>query len=358
MHQGALNASGILEQVVEPIFACQALSDKCWGMLQLGYPPHNEHNPRPGFRGTSLQDFHDAFPDDEACLLHIFRTRYGSKPPCPQCERPGKWYRISGTTRFQHPCGKSISPRSGTLVAHSLIRLKIWFYAMLHFANSAEGVNSRFIGRHLGLSPDKAYKLGTRIRMHLAAIDQPAKVGVAGETVLVRLVPLQGLNVSVLGGQNKATAFFVADDRRVLSTVVGRARRSTLRQAIQRKVTAGAIPITDCSKTYSALSASHSRKPIAELVSPNFLAETGQLDTIFSFVNYMSKPMRNNYRRVAKDYLWRYLKEFEFKYNRRYTSERIFWDMVSQFPAVTPQSQAKLAAWNSANFDGALAGTT
>ena len=226
---------------------------------------------------------------------------------------------------------------------------------MLHFANSAEGVNSRFIVRHLGISPDKAYKLGTRIRMHLAAIDQPAKVGVAGKAVFLRLVPLHGMNVSVPGGQNKATAFFVADGQRVLSTVVGRARCSTLRQVIRRKVTTGAIPLTDCSWTYSALSASHSRKPIAELVSPSFLAETSQLDTIRGFLSYVSKPMRNNYRRVSKEYLWRYLKEFEFKYNRRHISERTFWDMVAEFPSVNLQCQAKLASWNSANSDGTLA---
>jgi len=223
---------------------------------------------------------------------------------------------------------------------------------MLHFANSHEGVNSGFLERHLGVSHTHVCAMTRKIRMHLAALDQFNKVGEEGKQVLVRLEKLLGVNVKVPGGQNRASALFVADGEQILSTVVGRARRHLLRMIIQRKVCAGAIPVTDCSWTYRALSDCGRRRPIVELLPTFMLAKPGSPDPIRSFLSHFKRPMINNYRRVDKVYLWLYLKEFEFRFNRRQRSHEVFGDMISAFPVLTSPVRQQIADWNFADLLG------
>jgi hypothetical protein len=57
---------------------------------------------------------------------------------------------------------------------------------------------------------------------------------------------------------------------------------------------------------------------------------------------YFRRPLKYNYRRVDCENLWLYLKEFEFRFNRRRRSEETFWDLVGAFPACTDQSVRQL----------------
>ena len=44
----------------------------------------------------TMQQFFATFPDDEACLDHLFVTRYGERNvQCPKCSKVGKFYRIA-----------------------------------------------------------------------------------------------------------------------------------------------------------------------------------------------------------------------------------------------------------------------
>ncbi|MFN0066850.1 MAG: transposase, partial [Limisphaerales bacterium] len=42
----------------------------------------------------TVREFFQKFPDDEACLSHLFGVRFGQGHVCPKCDRAAKWYRI------------------------------------------------------------------------------------------------------------------------------------------------------------------------------------------------------------------------------------------------------------------------
>ena len=39
----------------------------------------------------TVKQFFKQFPDDAACLAHLFEVRYGQGHSCPKCERTAKW---------------------------------------------------------------------------------------------------------------------------------------------------------------------------------------------------------------------------------------------------------------------------
>lgn len=316
-------------------------------LFDVGYLAHDFKSPRSGYRGTSLQAFFSAFPTDEDCLRHVFQVRYGLSPACSNCNKSGKWYRINGTKRFQHPCGKAIWPLSQTLFHATHLPLKLWFYAFLHFANSAEGVNSAFLARHLGISGKAAFRMSQLIRIHLAAQEQTRRLGSPGKPVHVRIERLRGVRARSKKRRGIANVLFIADQFSVQSTVIEKPRRDIIKKILLQKTVEGSIPITNCYHTFRTSSHSGTRSPVTEFVPSYFLNNADERDVISGFLFYFRAPLHFHHRRVDKGNLWKYLKEYEFRFNRRSQSERTYWEMLSRFPTLTPESIDDLMRWNS-----------
>ncbi len=308
----------------------------------LAFPPHETCSLRPGYRGTSLQSFFAKFPTEEACLRHILHCFSDSLSRCKKCDKEARLYPIRGTRRFQYPCGHSIHPLMGTIFSRTNIPLQLWFYAMLHFSNSAEGVNSVFLGRHLGISSKAAFRMAQKIRLQMAALDDREPLGGVGRTIEIRWERIRGIHVPGHRKSQFANVMFMSDGLRVSSCVIGKPRRHILSGMLLSKCEQSSRYITSCYQTYRVSSDCGSRRPILDFI-PDFHYDQKQ-DNISGFQSYFRKPLKFNYRRITQKNLWIYLKEFEFRYNRRLHSERIFWDIISRFPNCSEQSEAHMRA--------------
>jgi hypothetical protein len=182
-----------------------------------------------------------------------------------------------------------------------------------------------------------------RIRLHMAAIDCSKTVGKAGQTVEIRIEELVGIRTAKKPSRATPKAVLLGDKDSVHATLISRARRHVLRAILANKLTPGAIPVTTCNYTYLVLSDFGTRKPDARLVECYVDPETGT-NPITGFLNQLRRPMLNTYRRVDYANLWKYIKEFEFGFNRRMRSHEIFDDLVGHFPDLSPHRVAALAA--------------
>lgn len=315
--------------------------------FDLGYPSSHYPSPRPSYRGTSLQDVFSLFPDEETCLTHIFTARFGDPPQCPRCGRNSHWHRQSETRQFRCGCGHFVSPTSGTLFDNTLLPLRLWFYAMLHLANSTESTPVLFLQRHLGISHKAAWRMLDRIRFHMAALDYSKRLGRPGERLFVRLDELGAIRKAAPYARKSTRLLLLADDICVQSTVLVRPRRSPLRRIISDKSSESVRLMTTCYITYRALSDSGTRKPLAEYVPHYFTEHPALVDPIQSFLSHLRRSLHNIHRRVDHHHLWKYLKEYEFRYNRRYRSHEIFGDLVSEFPSLSPANCRAIEAWSS-----------
>ena len=173
--------------------------------FDLGYPPHQANFAKPSTQGCSLQSFFALFPTEDACLQYIFEKRFGNGARCRRCSIEGHWRKVPGEPLYRHGCSAVLSPLAQTFCNRTYLPAHLWLYALLHFANSTNSVSAAFLQRHLGVGSTSSYRMALRIRLHLAALDDPVKLGGQGVAV-VRLIPLN--RIATPSGRINGTTVF------------------------------------------------------------------------------------------------------------------------------------------------------
>ncbi|MGB3470890.1 MAG: hypothetical protein WBA51_08735 [Erythrobacter sp.] len=307
----------------------------------------SEHiSSRPGYNGTSILSYALRFGTDQACFEHLWQVRYSDGLVCPACGQSGQWQKNWETQHVQHVCTHVVSPLADTLVHKTTIPLSLWFYALLHFANCAEGIETTFLARQLGLSIPKARRVMAQIRLHIAALQSKDKPCGDQTEIFVRLETLvQVPNLEPHKG-NKTHIFFIAAGGKVDASVVEDPRRADLGALIRQKAPRARIIRTTCKRTARILGVYNHTLADVFLDPDHFRRKSAQTDAIAGFKSYILPALKNREERVLKHQLWLYLKEFEFRYNRRNRSQNTYWDMVGDFPTLGEAEIEALRAHN------------
>lgn len=212
-----------------------------------------------------------------------------------------------------------------------------WFYALLLFANSGRGVRGNFQRKQLGIGMKAAHRLGKSLRTHIAFSQRPARLGGPGKKVYVD----EALINLVRDGDSDRNAIVmgIACDGMVLCGAIGDRKAETLIASIERFVEPGSTIVTDALKAYMGLS----KRGWNHIVVNHSIAfhdfEGNTTNQIEVFWSVLKRNLRS-YRQVGAENLWRYLAETEFAYNRRHADYSSFDELISNFPAVTPESLA------------------
>jgi len=309
--------------------------------FDLGYPSHDYETDRAGYRGTSLQEFFAAFPTDDACLEHMFEMRFLVEG-CPKCGGFGEWYRLDGLRSFHcQACHANRSPTADTLMHNTRIPLQLWFYAMLHFANSAHGLSRTFLARHLGLADYPAFTMARRIRYQMAALDDEKKLGGPLCPVFIRLETIRPIIRRGKRKHGSARILILNDGKQVRTAVIGHSKPNYIRHAVFAKAHRDSFFITNCASTFRIFD-SYLMKPKV-VFQPDYLGARTALPKVhYGFLRYMCFMLQVQYMSVSYHRLWLYLKEAEFRYSRRERSKDTFWDLTGRFPNLNQQSKLTL----------------
>jgi hypothetical protein len=311
--------------------------------FDLGYAPARSRLARPGYDGTSLQDVASRFGTEDACLEYVMQTRYGQGIPCRICGGIGFWRRPIKKQYTLNCCGARISPLKGTLFHRTKLPLRLWFYAMLHFANSHAGVNAGFLERHLGISYRAAFRMAQRIRWHMSEIERIAPVASAGLDIEVKVESLHRVR-SGTSAHNRANVLFVAREGKVACEVIGSSRHRFAFKAVAKLVPGHGDLRTTCDRTARLFSDYGSGRPRAVYLPCYYLDHPEELDAIKGFLSYFLWPFQTHHKYASRAHLWLYLGEFVFRYNRRHRSAQTFWDMIGAFPDLIMRPGVPLVA--------------
>lgn len=293
--------------------------------------------------GFGVAQFFERFPDEEACLQHIFEVRFGAHTPCPSCGNLGSWSRIKKTKKWRHACGKQISPLKDTIMYRSNLSLMAWFYAILLFSNTSIGMRAGFIRKQLGIGHNSAHRLCRMIRIHMASMARPDVLGGDDKTVHIDELSLRYI---AFGGQGRNESMIVlglACEGKVLSAIVPDRTAKTLIPQIVARVRPGSKVVTDMLSGYRKLEQSgfqHVR--INHSVAfHDFHGQTNnEIEAYWSTVRRMFRASRQ----VSRESAWIFLAEIEYKYNRRRSKESIFEELISTFPRHDAESLRVLQA--------------
>lgn len=286
---------------------------------------------------TTVREFFQQFPDDDACLAHLFDVRFGQGHVCPRCEREARWYPIKAERAFSCQwCGHHIHPTVGTIFEKSRTSLQTWFYVIFLFTTTRHGVSGKEIQRQTGVTYKTAWRMGQKVREHMAEIDGEDPLGGAGHTVEIDETMVGGVRKGKRGrgAEGKTVVFgMLQRDGDVMLKVVPNVRRATLQPIIEANVRKGTMVDTDELKSYNGLSEAgydHGRVNHSE---GRYVADDGStVNAIENFWRHLKCSIKGTHTSVSPEYLERYAKEFEYRFNRRKRPETMLSELLSTYP--------------------------
>lgn len=287
---------------------------------------------------TTVRQFFQQFPDDDACLLHLFSARFGQGHVCDRCGREAKWYPIKAERAFSCEwCGNHLHPTVGTIFEKSRTSLQDWFYAIFKFTQTRHGVSAKEIQRELGVTYKTAWRMCDKIRKHLAAIDGDEPLGGHGETVEIDETMVGGKQSGGKRGRGAPGKTVVLGmlerDGDVMVKVVPNVRRSTLHPITEANVAKGTSIETDELRSYDGLASKGYGHTTVNHSAGQYVAEDGTtVNSIENFWRHLKCSIKGTHTSVSPKYLERYAKEFEWRFNRRSRPETMLSEALTTFP--------------------------
>ena len=277
----------------------------------------------------NVQEFFKRFPDDDTCLEHLMRTRYGQTLDCPKCGKHGKFHRIKRHPAYECAwCGFEIFPMVGTPFHKSHTPLQKWFYAMYLFTSSRHGVPAKELQRQLSVTYKTAWRMGHEIRKFMAKVD--GDDGLSGtveadETYVGGKPRKHGKRGEFRWRIEKTPVFgMVQRGGDVIAKVVPNAKRETLIPEIVANVEKGSTISTDEYHPYWSLPAAGYKHVMVKHREREYVNGIAHTNTLDGFWSMLKRGIRGTHVHVSRKHLQKYLGEFEFRYNLRKTPELMF----------------------------------
>lgn len=278
-----------------------------------------------------IQQFFKRFPDDDACLDHLMKVRYGEVLDCPKCGKRGKFARLSKVLAYSCPsCGHHTHPMEGTIFERSHTPLQKWFYALFLFTTTRHGVSSRELQRQLGVTLKTAWRIGHEIRKYMAEVDGDDLLG--GHKIVEA-------DKAYIGGKDKRGE----DDKSVVLGIVERngdvvARMIYSREArfviprIMAHVKPGTRIATDEAKAFKPLIEEGFRHGTVNHSVGEYVRGDVHTNSIEGFWAILKRGISGCHIWVSPQHLPKYLGEFEFRFNMRKEPHLMLPLLLSAFP--------------------------
>lgn len=307
----------------------------------------------------SMMEFIKRFPDDEACLIYLWTTRYapdGESAYCPKCEAERTFKRYDTTQQRQSwtctTCGHHIHPTAGTIFHKSSTALHLWFYALYIMASTRCGVSAKQLERELGVTYKTAWRMFHLIRNQLMTQDDETMSGevemdemfVGGKprqsdrNKWAALHPMQAKSAATKWGiEHKTTVFgMVERGGKVTAHVVPSRKGQSLFPHIETRVLPASVVYTDEAPVYKALDAKgyqHKRIHHQERVYVDGDIHT---NTIEGFWSLVKRGIAGTHHAVSAKHLQGYLNEYVWRYNANEDSRSMFEQLLLRAALTTP----------------------
>jgi len=286
-------------------------------------------------KSAMIEEIPLACSNELAAVELLEALRWGKNPACAHCGSSNVYKMTDGSAiigesvkrnkRYLwrcHDCKKQYTVRIGTVYEESRIDLRHWCYAFWRASTSKKGVAALEISRHCQITYRSALFMMNRIRFAMAPdTDNPKLTGtVECDETYVGGKPRPGTGAHKRGRGTKKTPVFAAVERdgnirrQVVTDVTGK----TLKGAIREMVDQNARIMTDDFPAYNGIGEEfaggheaicHSTK---EYVRGDI--HTNTAESSFALVK---RGLMGIYHSVSKEYLHRYLWQFDFMWNAR-----------------------------------------
>lgn len=308
-------------------------------------PPADRHQPKRALSSTSeytLTQFQREFPDDAACLEHLWRNRHspdGEHAHCPRCDCRRVFKRNETKQQRQSwtctGCGHHLHPTAGTIFHRSSTSLQLWFYAMYLMASTRCGISAKQLERELGVHYKTAWRMFNKIRnelMNEGQREQPLKGDVEIDETSWGGRPRRKLRTrkeQAEWREAKTTVLgMVERGGRIKLRVIKARRGEPLSGAVRANVNPEAIIFTDDWMAYKPLSREYAGHSVINHSAGVYVQGNIHTNTIEGFFGNLKTGMRGTYKQVSRKWLQSYLDEYAWRYNQRREPRGMFFALL------------------------------
>lgn len=284
----------------------------------------------------TYSQFLELFPDNNACLEYLKERFFADGTECPKCGKASKFHRIKGRSAYScQYCGHHVYPTAGTIFHKTTVSLQLWFYAIYLMSSTRCGISAKQLEREIGVTYKTAHRMFKQIRTLLADDDESqlrGKVEVdetwhggrprAYERRTKKGHLRKSYRPTILG--------MVERGGRVRARIIDGRTGPAITATMTEHILPTSMLFTDEYAVYVQAAkryVSHARIKHEARV---YVEGSVHTQTIEGFFGLFKNGVRGVYHSISVQYLQDYLNEYAFRYNRRYSSQPMFWAMMDR----------------------------
>ena len=277
----------------------------------------------------TIKEFHEQYPDNEACLEALFQRRFGHLKSCPSCEHQTKFHRVSTRACYVCQwCGYQIYPMQGTPFEKTTTPLKHWFYAMYLMTATRSGVSAKELERQLGVTYKTAWRMAHQIRLLMAGNGEKLKGVIEADETYVGGVR-RGKRGR--GAEGKTPVIGILErGGNVQAKVAENVKTVTVMPNILANIEKGATVCTDELWSYNPLRREGYKHLRVGHAAREYVRGNAHTNSIEGFWSRLKNSIRGTHVWVSKKHLQKYVDEFAFRYNERNSDNPMFDTMLAK----------------------------
>jgi transposase len=287
-------------------------------------------------KGPTIREFQKRFPDEDTCLNHLMRTRYGERLTCFKCFKPATFYRVKKRRSFEcEHCGYQVYPTAGTPFEKTRTSLRDWFYVMFLFCASRNGVAAKEVQRQLGVTYKTAWRMCRLIRDYMGEVDGDFPLGgPSGGIVEADKAFIGGKDA--IGENDKAVVLgMVERDGDVVTRHIMDRSAHNVVPHITKWVRKGSRIATDKAAAFRSLMERYGYDhQTVDHEAKEYVRGDVHTNTIEAFWANVKRGINGTYVWVSKKHLQTYLHEFEYRHNLRRAPYLMFDALLQGFSRV------------------------
>jgi transposase-like protein len=270
------------------------------------------------------------FTNDDAAREHLERLRWPNGPICPHCGGTERNVRLQGaSTRpgllFCGDCRTQFTVTVGTVFERSKVPLHKWVLATHLICSSKKGMSAHQLHRTLGVTYKTAWFMSHRIREAmgeapeaqgpLGGNDSPVEVD---ETYWGNKQPRGTFGKRGAGGHHQMKVVTLVErGGKARSFQYGWINGGSLRDTVQKHIAASATVHTDESSLYKPLYRLFAKHETVAHRRGEYSRNGITTNTVESYFSILKRGLVGTFHHVGEQHLFRYMKEFDFRYNTR-----------------------------------------
>lgn len=273
------------------------------------------------------------FQDNDKARQYLEKLRWPNGPVCPHCACLGGHYQLEGKAHRPgvwkcQSCREQFTVTVGTVFERSKIPLAKWLQAVYLLCSSKKGMSSHQLHRMLGVTYKTAWFMTHRIREAMKS-NPSGLLGSGGGIVEADETFWLNSKRSKKGREYKGRGFkhkekilsLVERGGNVRSFHIPDVNASNLRPILKQQLAKEANLMTDEHAAYKAFGHLFASHEYVAHGRGEYARGNVHTNTVEGYFSLLKRGLIGTYHHCSAKHLQRYVTEFDFRYNRRKTSD-------------------------------------